>query len=139
MSLRQSIHRAVLPRVAASGDAEIRMHVDTPADGDVVSGLVTIAGWALDPHAALGSGIDAVHVWAMRADVAGAAPVFLGAAALGGKRSDVAAALGPFFGTAGFSLTTDGLAPGRYAVTAYVWNHRTARWEDARTVIVTVR
>ena len=45
----------------------------------------------------------------------------------------------PTFGATGFSLTSDDLAPGRYEVTAYVWNHRTARWEDARMVTVTMR
>jgi transcriptional regulator with XRE-family HTH domain len=95
------------------------------------------------PQAAFGSGIGAVHVWAQRRDVPTAEAQFLGAGALGGVRPDVAAVFGPQFGTAftttGFSLTTDRLEPGEYAITAYVWNRRTARWEDARTVAVTVR
>jgi hypothetical protein len=124
---------------AAPGEAEIRMYVDTPIDREVVSGPLTVAGWALDPQATVGSGIDAVHVWTVRADVAGSEPVFLGAAALGGTRPDVGTAFGPSFGTAGFSLTSDGLAPGRYEMTVYVWNRRTARWEDARTMRITVR
>jgi hypothetical protein len=36
-------------------------------------------------------------------------------------------------------FTVLGLAPGDYDVMVYAWNHRTARWEDARTVRVTVR
>jgi hypothetical protein len=32
-----------------------------------------------------------------------------------------------------------GLAPGTYDVTAYFWSTRTNRFEDARTVTITVR
>ena len=46
---------------------------------------------------------------------------------------------GPQFGTPAFDLTTAALAPGQYDVTAYVRSARTARWEDARTVTITVR
>jgi acyl-homoserine lactone acylase PvdQ len=98
-----------------------------------------VAGWALDPQAAIGSGIGAVHVWAQRRDLPGAWPEFLGAAALGGARPDVAQAFGPQFNTAGFDMTTTALVPGQYDLTVYSWNRRTARWEDARTVTVTVR
>jgi len=124
---------------APSETSGIQMSVDLPQDGDSVSGPITVAGWALDPQAWTGSGIDAVHVWAQRVDAAAAAPEFLGAAALGGSRPDVAQAHGPTFGTTGFSLTTDALARGQYDLTVFAWNHRTARWEDARTVRVTVR
>jgi hypothetical protein len=129
--------RPMAPRV--SGESEIRMSVDVPRDGEQVSGTFTVAGWALDPQAWTGSGIDAVHVWAQRVDVAAAAPLFLGAAALGGTRRDVAQVYGPTLGEAGFSLTTEALAPGAYDLTVFAWNRRTARWEDARTVRVTVR
>jgi hypothetical protein len=121
------------------GDAAIRMYVDAPIDGAVVLGPLTVAGWALDPQASIGSGIGAVHVWAQRRDVPSAEAQFLGEATLGGVRPDVAAVFGPQLGTTGFSLTTDQIEPGQYDITAYVWNRRTARWEDARTVSVIVR
>jgi hypothetical protein len=123
---------------AATGEAEIRMHVDLPQTGQSVAGAFTVAGWALDPQAAFGSGIGAVHVWAQRRD-APAAPEFLGAATLDGARPDVAQAFGSQFGTAGFGLVTALLAPGQYDLTVFAWDRRTARWEDARTVTVTVR
>jgi hypothetical protein len=124
---------------ASAAEAEIRMAIDGPRAGESVSGAMTVAGWALDPQSWTGSGIDAVHVWAQRVDMAAAAPQFLGAAALGGKRPDVAKVYGPTFRTAGFSLRIDALAPGQYDITVFAWNRRTARWEDARTVTVTVR
>ncbi len=66
------------------------------------------------------------------------APVFLGEAALNVARPDVARAFGARFNRAGFSLTTR-LDPGTWEVTAFVWNRRTGRWEDARSAQVTVR
>jgi len=121
-----------------AGESQIRMYLDLPLDGATVSGAFHVAGWALDPRAAIGSGIGAVHVWAVRVDAPGQAQ-FLGAAALGGARPDVAAVHGPQFGSAAFSLDVAGLPAGRYAVTAYTWSRRTARWEDARTATVTVK
>ncbi len=62
-----------------------------------------------------------------------------------GRRSSAArarmsaAVFGPQFSHAGWGLTASGLAPGTYDVTAYFWSTRTDRFEDARTVTVTVR
>jgi hypothetical protein len=89
-----------------------------------VGGAMTLTGRAWDPQSFAGSGIGAVHVWALRRDQPGAAAVFLGEATLNAD------------GT--YSLT-HALARGMYDVTAYVWNIRTARFEDARTARVTTR
>jgi hypothetical protein len=128
----------------AAGDSEIRMHVDSPAHGTTVSAslgtgaVIDVAGWALDPQAFTGSGIGAIHVWARRLDQPTAGPEFVGAATLGVSRPDVAAAFGPGSHSAGYQLTAT-LAPGLYELTVYAWNYRTARWEDARSVRITVR
>jgi hypothetical protein len=98
-----------------------------------------VAGWALDPQATTGSGVDAVHVWAVRRDVAGASPQFLGAATLGLARPDVAQAFGAQFAATGFSLSTTELSPGDYEVSVYVRRERTARWESARAVRLIIR
>jgi hypothetical protein len=101
--------------------------------------MFTVAGWAVDLDAWQGAGVGAVHVWAKRRDVPAAESVFLGAAAVGGVRPDVAAQFGVQFERAGWDLTATGLAPGLYDVTAYFWSTRSGRFEDARTVSVTVR
>jgi hypothetical protein len=124
---------------AVTTGSQIHMAVDLPQTGQTVSRTFTVAGWAFDPQASIGTGIGAVHVWAQRLDVPAASPVFLGVAELGGAQPDVAQAFGAQFDRAGYSLTTASLAAGRYDVTVYVWNRRTARWEDARTVAITVR
>jgi hypothetical protein len=139
---------------AAAGESEIRMFLDAARlrqGYGAATTLIDVVGWALDPQAEIGSGIGTVHVWARRVgpEVLGswspgvqgaAAPVFLGEATLDIARPDVAAAHGAPFGHAGFRLeTTAVLPPGEYDITAYVWNWRTARWEDARGAHVTVR
>lgn len=126
------------PTPTAAGESEIRMHLDQvrSAGFAVPSALpalstphlarqvhVTVAGWAFDPQAFTGSGIGAVHVWARRLDVPGAAAAFVGEATLSNP---------------GFSLTAS-LPPGVYELTAYAWNWRTGRWEDARSVVVPLR
>lgn len=128
---------------AVDGEAQIRMHLDAAVLG--ASGVgdalaergVRLDGWAFDPQAAIGSGIGAVHVWAMRTDIGGQ-PFFLGSAALDQARPDLARSGEGAPSHSGFSLTAT-LAPGRYVLTAYAWNERTGRWEDARTVQVAVR
>ena len=126
-------------RAAGPGESEIQMYLDTPFTGQVVGQAFTVAGWALDPQAAIGTGIAEVHVWARRLDRPAAPAVFLGAATLGGARPDVAAVYGTQFGRAGFGLTAPALDSGYYEITAFVFNRRTDRWEDARTARVTVR
>ncbi|MDO8836333.1 MAG: hypothetical protein Q7V01_12100, partial [Vicinamibacterales bacterium] len=125
-------------RAAGPGEPEIQMYLDTPFTGQVVGQAFTVAGWALDPQAAIGTGIPEVHVWARRRDMPAAPALFLGAATLGGARPDVAATHGTQFGKAGFGLTA-ALEPGYYEITVFVFNRRTDRWEDARTARVTVR
>lgn len=112
----------------------VRVQVDAPTPGAQVRNSFAVAGYAMDPRAEIGTGIDAVHVWAVRRDVPAAAARFLGEARLGVARPDVARAVAPQFHAAGFELTVSGLEPGRYDLMVFAWNRRTARWEDARVV-----
>jgi len=132
-----TVDAGINPVARAAGESEIRMHVDLPQTGQVVDGSIHVGGWALDPWAAIGGGIGAVHVWAHPAN-GGGDPVFLGEAWLHVERPDVAGAYGAQFTRAGFDLTA-ALESGQWAITAYAWNRRTNRWEDARTVTVTDR
>ena len=100
---------------------------------------VRVEGWAFDPQAAIGSGLTAVHVWASRVRDRGADPsYFLGAADFDQARPDLARTQPQAPPHAGFALTSS-LPPGTYLLTAYAWNERTARWEDARSVQVVIR
>ena len=127
------------PRVR-DDEAQIRMGLD---DVRVTGGQslearsVRLSGWAFDPQASIGAGIGAVHVWARRAERDDAA-FFVGAAELAQVRSDVSGRFEDAPGRSGFSLDAS-LRPGVYVLTAYAWNERTGRWEDARSTRVTVR
>lgn len=101
--------------VRAPGDAQMR--IDAPATGASLGGAFAIGGWALDRDASSGTGIDQVHVWAFPA--IGGAPVFLGVAAYGGSRPDVAAVFGTRFLSSGFHLVSAALPPGTYDIVTY--------------------
>jgi hypothetical protein len=134
-NIRLDVLTTITDPTASTG---IEMHIDTPAADASVSGSFVVAGWALDPLAATGSGIDTLHVWAYRRDAI-VAPQFLGAAAVGGARPDVAAIYGAQFESPGFTLTTSALAPGVYDLVVYPWSHRTGAFAQSTVVRVVVR
>jgi hypothetical protein len=115
----------------------IETHVDQPRVDRMQGGTLRLTGWAADLTSWQGSGVGAVHVWAL--PQWGGQPQFLGAAELGQSHPDVASAAGAQFEQSGWSLTTSPLARGTYEVVAYVWSSRTGRFETARSVTVTVR
>ena len=131
--------RVTLQPKAAETAGLMRGYIDAPASRATVTDSFAVAGWALDLDAWQGSGIGAVHVWARRVDISVGPSQFLGSAQLLVARPDVAAAFGRQFDRTGWELTTPELAPGNYEITAYFWSSRTGRFEDARTVSVTIR
>jgi hypothetical protein len=120
-----------------------RMFVDAPAPGQPdVSGNFVVAGWAIDVNASSGTGVDAVHVWAF--PVAGGAPVFVGVAAYGVFRPDVAAAFGgrAQFNFSGFTLNV--VAPtvpvgAQYDIVAFAHSTLTGTFNNAFVKRVNVR
>ena len=75
-----------------------------------------VSGWAIDPSAGTGPGVDAVHVWAYPAG--GGAPIWVGAAAYGGARADVAARFGASFANSSYWLFAS-LPPGDYTLAVF--------------------
>jgi predicted outer membrane repeat protein len=112
-----------------------RMALDTPADGAIVHGPFSIAGWAFDEHPST-AGLDAIHVWAF--PVAGGVPTFGGAATLGIPRPDVAALYGAQYATSGFSVDVAGLAPGVYDVVVFGHSSVSGTFNLQRVVRVVV-
>ena len=112
--------------------------LDLPAPNATVGTSFTIAGWTLDRGSLLGTGIDAVHVYAFPNPGSGAAPIFVGVAALGLNRPDVGAAFGSQFSTAGFGLTSPVLAPGPYLIAALGRSTVTGTFSALATRTVTV-
>jgi hypothetical protein len=128
---------ARIERVRAVVGPPIRMAIDTPRAGNVLSASgFTLAGWAVDLASLDDAGIDALHVWAY--PVGGGSPIFVGAARGGGRRPDVARLYGDVFGGAGFTL--DGtLAPGTYDLVVYAHSAGSNAFAGAETVRVVVR
>ena len=122
---------SVTVTIAASPPA---LFVDTPSRNVVIKPPFRIAGWAADWGAA-GPGVDTVHVWAYPAS---SAPFFLGAAAYGSARPDVAALLGAAYANSGFSLQVGSLAPGAYDLVAYAHSSVTGTFNNAKVVPITV-
>jgi hypothetical protein len=112
--------------------------IDTPSPDQVVGQGFLTGGWAVDFGAASAGGIDVVHVYAYPLDWAGSA-VFLGQAAAGVSRPDLAAAFGGQFGLSGFSLHAPVLQPGRYLVAAYAHSVLSGAFTAAASVTVRVR
>ena len=116
-----------------------RMSVDFPAQNQVTGSTVFVAGWAFDPNAASGSGVDTVHIWAYPNPGSGAAPRFLGVGTVGGQRPDVAAVFGPWGATSGYSLHVTGLSPGVYDIVVYAHSSVTGTFNNAQVVRIVVR
>jgi hypothetical protein len=111
--------------------------IDTPASQQDVAQPFLLAGWAVDLNAAQGTGVGAVHAWAY--PLTGGAPVFLGAAAYGGSRPDVAGVHGEGFEGSGFGLAVQGLVPGHYDVAVFAWSTERADFVPAKVVRITAR
>ena len=95
----------------------LRLQIDAPAPAATVLVPFGLGGWAIDQAAANGTGIDAVHVWAVPA---GGAPIFAGAATMGVARPDVAAIFGAQFQPSGFNVAVNApLAPGVYMLAVF--------------------
>jgi DNA-binding beta-propeller fold protein YncE len=112
-------------------DPRTLIALDTLAPGAQVTTPFHIGGWAIDGGATSDTGVDAVHVYAY--PDAGGGPVFLGSAALGLSRGDIAALAGSQFEKSGFALAGDGLAPGGYTIVAYA--HSTVSGAFAPAVV----
>jgi glucose/arabinose dehydrogenase len=79
----------------------------------------TLTGWTIDIAAAMGTGVDAVHVWAYPNPGSGEAPVFVGVAEYGRPRADVSARYGSRFAASGFAIPVRGLRPAPYLLVVF--------------------
>jgi hypothetical protein len=120
--------QVVIDAPAPAGRARLQPEVQQP---------FVVAGWAIDPDAAFGTGVDTLHVWAYPAT--GGRPIFLGPTAYGGRRPDVAAIFGDRFRTSGYSLTVDSLPAGAYDIAVFAWSTATGGFVPAKVVRVMVR
>jgi hypothetical protein len=132
---RQDVRIVLNPK--ASGRVGPQVMIDTLTPYRNIAQPFVLAGWAVDLDDEVGTGVDAIHVWAY--PLAGGDPVFLGPASYGGTRPDVAAVYGERFKDSGYSLTVSGLMPGNYDLAVFAWSTITGGFTPAKTVRVTVR
>jgi hypothetical protein len=120
------------------GPSSPLMAVDLPSANAVATQPFAVAGWAIDAGASANSGIDTVHVWAYPNPGSNAPARFIGAAAYGGARGDIAAAFGARFLNSGFGLTVSGLPPGVYQFVAFAHSRLTGTFNNSQAVVVTI-
>jgi hypothetical protein len=119
---------------------QISFDLPSAGGGEVRSDSFVVAGWAADLDAAMDGGVDAVHVWAYPiVDAQWGDPIFLGAAATGGARPDVAAIYGDRFGRSGYGLEVTTLPPGSYDIAVFAYSTVRDGFAPAKTVRVTLR
>jgi len=111
--------------------------VDVPANNSTMSTTFVVGGWAIDTGAPSGTGVDTVHVWACPAGDCNQAQ-WVGAATMGGSRTDVGAAYGSQFTLSGYNLSAT-LAPGGYQLVVYTHSTVTNSFPLATVVWVTVQ
>jgi hypothetical protein len=120
-----------------------QMTIDAPRAGATVTQPLTISGWAIDlgkiRGPGRGPGIDLVNVYAYPNPGSNPpAPIFLGSAAYGAARPDVAAKYGSQFSKSGFSLGVRALPVGRYVLVAFGRSTVTETFNITATASVTV-
>jgi hypothetical protein len=114
------------------------MNLETPLEGATVQQPFGVAGWAIDQAAAVGTGVNAVHIYAYPSDASGniSGPPALGLAATYGlSRPDVGAAFGSQFTKSGYALNVSDLPAGFYHLIVFAHSIVTGTWRDAHRII----
>lgn len=124
--------------VAGAPVSNPQLMIDGPASSSTVNSDLLLSGWAADLGAPTGPGVDAIHVYAYPNPGSGTAPIFMGIAAYGTARADVAAAYGSQFLNSAYTLPIVGLAPGLYDLVLYGHSTVTNAFSFSRGVRVTV-
>jgi streptogramin lyase len=110
------------------------VHIDAPSPGSVLSGTVSVSGWALDNAMAIGTAINSVQVMVDGAVV--------GSATYGVSRPDVCAVYPGRLGCPNvgysYSLNTSTLTPGSHTITVSATDTDGTPDVGAATVTITV-
>ncbi len=111
--------------------------IEHPNAGAVVSGTVSLSGYAIDRRSPSGTGVDLVHIYL---DGPYGAGTIIGGATYGLDRTDIAAQYGERFGPSGWELAWDtaGLAPGVHRLYLYARRTTDNAWSlmDPHLVVV---
>jgi len=115
--------------------------VDVPAHLTRADQTFVVAGWAADLDSGVDSGVGTVHVWAYPVDASGNRldPIFIGHAAYGFARPDVAEIFGDRFKNSGYGIVVNTLPPGTYDLAVFAYSTVVNNFTPARVVRVVVR
>jgi hypothetical protein len=145
---RHEVRIILHPKGSTRIGPQVVIDLPAPTDFPVASGFsrkdlarpFLVAGWAIDRDDPVGTGVEAIHVWAY--PVHGGErgePVFLGAASYGGIRPDVAAIHGDRFRESGYGLVVESLLPGTYDLAVFAWSTARQGFLLAEVVRMTIR
>lgn len=124
--------------VTAINVSDPALVIDLPVDGSLTA-PINVQGWAIDRASAVGSGIDAIHVYVWPNPGSGTAPLFLGAAVSTRiPRPDVAAIFGPQFRDSGYSVGACCLNAGVYLLAVYGHSSITNSFSVVATRTITI-
>ena len=116
-----------------------RMSLDSPVNHATVPAPIFVSGWAVDDSASSGTGVDAIHAYAYPNPGSNAPAIFLGVAAYGLVRPDVAALMGSQrFQNSGFLLSVTSLPAGNYRIVTFAHSAVRNSFTSARVADVTI-
>jgi len=139
---------SIVKTVHITVNATALMAVNPPVPESIITApIFDVDGWSIDRSiestALSGSGVDTLHVYAYPNPGSGAPPIFLGVAAVGLVRPDVAALYGSRYGTSGFHLAVDrsalGLSPGVYNIAVHSHSTVSSSFNNLTVVRVTLQ
>jgi hypothetical protein len=130
------INGAIVPFPAVFTPTAIS-DIEAPSDGSIKALPFDISGYALDPAATTGTGVDLVEIWATL--TGGGTPQKLGDVTSFTFHAGVAATYGTQFENSGFSFeVTSGLADGEYDFCAKARSTVTGTFDAEDCVTITV-
>ena len=110
--------------------------IDVPRPMTTSGTSVRVAGWAIEHGAAIGTGVDAVHVWAY--PTSGGSARLVGVASYGHARPDVGGIFGARYAPSGFDVTGS-LPPGNYDIVVFAHSTTTNTFNGVSVVRVAVQ
>jgi hypothetical protein len=135
---RRDVRFVIYPKI--SNRLGPQVIIDQPAIDAAPGERFRISGWALDPRATAGTGVERLSVWATRTDCTGTCdPMALGEVAYGVARADAAELFGERFQHSGFAFIADALPMGTYDLALWVAGDPSSGTQPAATVRVSVK
>jgi len=129
---------SVVLTISSVQSVQPRISIDAPGNQMSVTLPFHVSGSAIDAASQNGPGVDAIHIWAYPNPGSATPPVFLGVAAYGSARPDVATLYGANFLKSGYDLATDTLSPGSYRIAVFA-RSPAGGFFPASTIDITVR